>query len=366
MCKTKKSKHKKLQRGIAIVLLSALVLCTAGYFAGGTNTPRAATEYRKFLANTSETVTRAVRGAVKSDNNYENYQMLCAISETENGYIPQGYCFCEALEQHIISYYHAESASILSFTDTKSGAHIKTLHLQNTDGTPFTGHVGGVADDTEYLYLCDNHSIFRVPLSEVYELADGAALMLNEQIMTDVKCSYINCDGEFLYAGEFYTYYSDERYGTDSTHHMQISMTELHFSRCNAYRLSELTNAFCTSPTAPAAPSFALTTPNLVQGFARLADGTIALSTSYGRNTDAHLLYFSDVTAGEPAYWISYLDRDIPVYCLTKAAQTNSLRLPPMLEGIDSDGTQILGIFESGAEKYSNGKFPLNQICTFS
>lgn len=356
-------KHKKQRRGIAVVLLSALVLCTAGYFIGGANTPRAATEYRKFLANTSETVARAVRGAVKSDNDYENYQPICNIPETENGYIPQGYCFCEALKLHVISYYHAENASVLSFTDTESGVYTKTVHLQNADGTPFKGHVGGVADDTEYLYLCEDHSVFRVPLSEISELSNGASLTLREQIMTDVKCSYINCDGEFLYAGEFYTYYADERYGTDKTHHMQISMTELHFSRCNAYRLSDLSAAFSNTPAAPAVPAEIFTTPNLVQGFTRLADGTFALSTSYGRNTDSHLLRFSDVTKGEPAYQITYLNEDIPVYSLSKEAQTDSLRLPPLLEGVDSDGTQIMGIFESGAQKYSDGKFPVNSVC---
>ncbi len=358
-------KHKKLRRAIAAVLLSAIVLCTAGYFVGGANTPRAATEYRKFLANTEETVSRAIRGAVKSDNDYENYQPICNIPETANGYIPQGYCYCEALKLHIISYYHAENASVLSFSDAENGMHTKTVYLQNADGTPFKGHVGGVADDTEYLYLCEDHSVFRVPLSTVSALQNGATIILREHIMTDVKCSYINCDGEFLYAGEFYTYYADGRYSTDRTHHMQISMTELHFAHCNAYRLSDLKNAFSDTPVAPAVPSMVFTTPNLVQGFARLADGTFALSTSYGRNTDAHLLRFSDVTKSDPDYQITYLNADIPVYSLSKDAQTDSLRLPPMLEGIDSDGTQIMGIFESGAQKYSNGKFLVNSVCTF-
>lgn len=356
-------KHKKFWRTTAAVLLSAIVLCTVGYFVGGIGTPRAATEYRKCLANTAETAARAVRGAVKSDNNYENYQPIADIPETENGYIPQGYCFCEALNAFIISYYHAENASILSFTDKEIGAHTKTLYLQNADGTPFRGHAGGVADDAEYLYLCEDHSIFRIPLSEIAARANGAVLTLREQMMTDVKCSYINCDGAFLYAGEFYTYYADARYGTDKTHHMQISMNELHFSRCNAYRLADVQNAFSDTPAAPAVPAFALTTPNLVQGFARLSDGTFALSTSYGRNTDSHLLHFADVTKGESAYQITYLNEDIPVYSLSKDAQTECLRLPPLLEGIDSDGVQITGIFESGAQKYSNGKFPVNAIC---
>ncbi len=356
---------KKAGKIVCVILACALLTSALAYFVGGLSTPRAATGFRKVLAGGSETVTRAVRGFIKSDNNYTGYQPLCAIPETENGYVPQGYCRCETLGMYVISDYHAENASVLTFSDIESGARKKTLHLKNADGSDFTGHAGGVADDAEYLYICEDNTVFRIPLEEISALSDGDSLTLREKILTDVKCSYINCDGTFLYAGEFYTYYSDKRYGTDETHHMQVSMTELHFSRCNAYRLSQIAGAFAEKPVAPAAPEMVFTTPNLVQGFARLSDGSIALSTSYGRNTDSHLLRFSDVTKKEASYFLTYLNSDIPVYCLTKDVMTDSLRLPPLLEGIDSDGTTVTGIFESGAQKYSDGKFPLNQICAF-
>ena len=105
--------------------------------------------------------------------------------------------------------------------------------------------------------------------------------------------------------------------------------------------------------------------PVLVQGMARTADGGFALSTSYGRNTDSHLLYYTDVTAHEPAYYLTVPGGEVPVYALTKDTQTQSLRLPPLLEGVDMKDGAVTGIFESGAQKYSDGKFPLNQICAF-
>ncbi len=362
----RKGVGKKIGKVIAIVLACAIVVGVAGYFIGGVNTPRAATGYRAFLANATEYIERGVRGAVKSDNDYTGYMELAAIPEVENGYVPQGYCYCETLNSHVISYYHDDEASVLSFVDAATGERTKTLHLQNADGTDFTGHAGGLADSGEYLYLCSGNSVYRFSIAETDALADGGTLVLDSFVDTDVRCSYIHCDGKYLYAGEFYTYYPDDRYGTDKTHHMQMTMTEIHFSRVNAYALEPLNAAFNAGNGSVPIPAFACTTPNLVQGMARLPDGGFALSTSYGRNTDSHLLLYTDVTKREPAYYLTVPGGDVPVYALTNDAQTASLRLPPLLEGVDIKDGAVTGIFESGAQKYSDGKFPLNQICAFA
>lgn len=356
---------KKIGKVVAVVLVCVIVVGVAGYFAGGVNTPRAVTGYRAFLANVTEYIGRGVRGAIKTDNDYTGYTELAAIPETENGYVPQGYCCCEAAGAYVISYYHDEKASILSFIDAETGQRTKTLHLQNADGTDFTGHAGGLADGGANLYLCSGNSIYRFSLETIGTLPDGGTLVLDSFVDTDVRCSYIHCDGTYLYAGEFYTYYPDARYGTDETHHMQMSMTEIHFSRLNAYALEALNAAFDAGNGMIPIPAFACTTPNLVQGMARTADGGFALSTSYGRNTDSHLLYYTDVTVREPAYYLTVPGGEVPVYALTKDTQTQSLRLPPLLEGIDVKDGAVTGIFESGAQKYSDGKFPLNQICAF-
>ena len=361
----KKGVGKKIGKAIAVVLACAIVAGVAGYFAGGVNTPRAVTGYRAFLANATEYIGRGVRGAIKTDNDYTGYTELAAIPETENGYVPQGYCYCEAAGAYVLSYYHDDKASVLSFVDAATGERTKTLHLQNADGTDFTGHAGGLADGGVYLYLCSGNSIYRFSPETVGALPDGGTLVLDSFVDTDVRCSYIHCDGTYLYAGEFYTYYPDERYGTDETHHMQMSMTEIHFSRLNAYALEALNAAFDAGNGMIPIPAFACTTPNLVQGMARTADGGFVLSTSYGRNTDSHLLYYTDVTVREPAYYLTVPGGEVPVYALTKDTQTQSLRLPPLLEGVDMKDGAVTGIFESGAQKYSDGKFPLNQICAF-
>lgn len=344
----------------AAVLLAVICIAGAGlYIAGGSHTPKAASGLRKLTANVSEAVARGIGGIFKSDNNYVDYEEFTPIPETLNGYVPQGYCQSETLGAYVISYYHESKASVLSFVDFESCSRIKTLTLRKSDGKPFTGHAGGVAADNGYLYLCDGNKIFRTALRTLSACADGEAVLLTQYITVSVKCSYLNCDGKYLYAGEFYTYYPDNRYGTDKAHHVQVTPSEIHFSRANAYALENIAALFESGETAT--PEFILTTPNLVQGLARLPDGTFALSTSYGRNTDSHLLYFQDVTALAP----DFTEENIPVYCLTKERRLSEKRLPPLLEGIDVKDGIVTGIFESGAQKFGDGKFPVNSICRF-
>ena len=350
------------------IALTLAVLLTVGIFAyvmGGINAPSAANRYRTTLAHGGEALWRGLSGIVQRSTNYTGYTPLADIPETENGYVPQGYCYCEAADAYIISYYHDKDASVLSMVDAKTGKRQKTVLLHQSDGTPFTGHAGGVADDDTYIYICDDNTIYRISLERLQTASDGAPVMLTESIVTDVKCSYIGTDGEYLYAGEFYTYYSDGRYDTDPTHHMQVSTTELSFARCNAYALSEIENAFAETPETTVTPTMSFTVPNRVQGFTRLSDGQFALSVSYGRNTDSWLYTYADVTKGEPAYYLTYPDRDVPVYSLCRTDIVSRLRLPPLLEGIDTKDGKVTGIFESGAEKYKNGKFILNSICEF-
>ena len=140
-----------------------------------------------------------------------------------------------------------------------------------------------------FFYICHGSKIYRLTLAEIALAPDGGSLYLKDSILTDVKCSYINSDGEYLYAGEFYVFDADGGYDTDVSHHMAISLFESTYSRCNAYKLSEVFADFAKGQEKISVPEFVLTTPNSVQGFARTADGRFALATSFGRNNNSYL-----------------------------------------------------------------------------
>lgn len=320
-------------------------------------------DIRRTIEGYIETVHRAIRSAFET-RSYSDYAELCDIPETENGYVPQGYCVNNEMNLHFISYYHSKNASIIAVIDGASGKRVKTLSLE-ANGKAFKGHAGGIAEDGTYFYVVDGKKIYRMSLAELILLNDGGTLVMKEFITADVKCSYLNSDGKYLYAGEFYTFTTDGSYDTDKSHHMAISLFETTYSRCNAYLLSDIADKFSAEAGEAAVPEMIFTTPNCVQGFARLSDGTFALATSYGRNNDSFLKYYADVTKAESDFEVEYDGKNVPAYHLCNSTKTETLRQPPMLEGIDDRNGKVSGIFESGAEKYSDSAFIVNKICEF-
>ena len=309
-----------------------------------------------------ENAERLFRSAFENRKNYADYTELCSIPETENGYVPQGYCLSENGDSHIISYYHAEKASILVFVNAETGEKEKFVSLKTASGKDFTGHAGGIAQENGWLYVCHGSKIYRISMADIDAAPNGGEVFLGASVLTDVKCSYINSDGEYLYAGEFYTFDFNGAYDTDASHHISVAVGERSYSRCNAYKLSDFEAAF---DGAELIPEFVLTTPNKVQGIARLSDGSFVLSTSFGRDNDSFMLVYEDVTADEADAQLDFNGEKVPLYYLCSKSKTASYREPPMLEGIDANGNEIIGIFESGAEKYSDSAFIVNSICEF-
>lgn len=341
----------------------AAVLAVSVLFSGfSLNTE--VSETKRTVDGYIETVIRFIRSNF-GIRNYLDYYELCEIPETENGYVPQGYCYSEKENLHFISYYHDDSASVIAVIDAKSGSRLKTLVLKKSDGKDFTGHAGGIAEDGTYFYLADGKKFYRMPLSNLIEANDGDSLILSEKVATDVKCSYLNSDGTYIYAGEFYTFTTGGSYDTDKSHHMAVSLFETSYSRCNAYRISDIADLFSADSAEPAVPEMIFTTPNCVQGFARTADGGFALSISYGRDNNSSLSFYKNVTASEADFTVDFGDVSVPAYHLCRSARTSELRQPPLLEGIDDMNGKTAGIFESGAQKYSDAAFIVKSICIF-
>ncbi|MBQ2847462.1 MAG: hypothetical protein IJE74_04325 [Clostridia bacterium] len=347
----------KQKRIIAAVLILSVL------FSGFSLTGEVS-ELRRTLDGYTETVVRFFRSnfGIRS---YSNYEELCVIPETENGYVPQGYCYNEKIKLHFISYYHDESASVIAVVDAESGKRLKTLILKQSNGKDFKGHAGGIAEDGEYFYLADGKKFYRLPLKSLVDAVDGGEIVLSERVVTDVKCSYLNSDGTYIYAGEFYTFTSGGSYDTDKSHYMAISLFETSYSRCNAYRISDISALFSAEGGETAVPEMIFTTPNCVQGFTRLSDSGFALSISYGRDNNSKLAFYEDVTAGKSDFSVDFNGKAVPAYHLDNNARTVQLRQPPLLEGIDDADGKVAGIFESGAKKYSDSAFIVNSICVF-
>ncbi len=350
-----------MKRLISIILAIVIAAgCAMPSYAASGKNAKGVSNIIRTIDGLIENAERLIRSKIENRKNYADYTELCDIPETENGYVPQGFCIAEDGESYIVSYYHSEKASIIVFVNAETGESEKILNLKTAGGKDFTGHAGGIAQENGWLYICHGSKIYRISSDDIANAENGGEISLGESVQTDVKCSYINSDGEYLYAGEFYTFDFDGSYDTDASHHVSVSLFERNYARCNAYKLSDFEAAFDGGELIP---DFALTTPNRVQGIARCDDGKFVLSVSYGRNNDSFMPVYEDVTSDEADYELAYGEEKVPVYHLRNNRRVSNLRQPPMLEGIDAKGNSVIGIFESGAKKYSDSAFIVNSIC---
>ena len=107
------------------------------------------------------------------------------------------------------------------------------------------------------------------------------------------------------------------------------------------------------------------TTPNCVQGFVRMNDGSFILSISYGRDNNSELAIYEDVTENGSDFSVDFNGVSVPGYHLKNSSKTDKMRQPPLLEGIDDMNGNPAGVFESCAKKYNDAAFVVDSICSF-
>jgi len=346
-------------RFIFILSLITLTFFLSVYISGS-GSPKYANSYNKLIANFEETTERFFE-RLDYDNNFDEYKDLFEIPETFDGYIPQGYCYYEEENVHIISYYHSEKSSIISVVNGDDGKKIKSLFLVDSNTEGINAHVGGIDTDNEFLYITIDKTVGRVPIDRILNSNEIDKVIIDEFIKLDVNCSYLNCVDEYLYVGEFYS--ADGDYETDKLHHIQTSPLTVSFARMNAYNLANI--EFSDNPNGFATPQMSFAMPTRVQGLSRLNNGEFVLSISYGRKNYSYLKTYSDVTKNKADFYYDFNGEKIPVYFFNDDYLLNSKTLPPLLEGIDANNNVVTGIFESGAQKYSDAKWIENNICEF-
>jgi hypothetical protein len=101
-----------------------------------------------------------------------------------------------------------------------------------------------------------------------------------------------------------------------------------------------------------------------VQGFA-YRDGKVALSISYGRNNNSTLDFYTiDPKTASATYTAD--GKTYPMIVLDNTNRDTKVTAMGMTEGITlADNGDLLILFESGAQKYSNAKNPTDSIWQF-
>lgn len=292
------------------------------------------------------------------------YQTLWDISEDgpiipglKQDLVPQGLGYYKDKNWILaVNYMDDGRPGTLSVLDEASGGLLKSVILMNEDGSPYTGHAGGVAVSPGYVWIASEEYLHQIKLEDLIAAEDNGEIQFIDSVPVPVHAAFNYYADGVLWVGEFYEKAS---YPTDPSHHMTNRTGETYYAWMAGYTLDQTTGSISSEDwnpgsMTPATPDMVLSIPGKVQGAVVREDGVI-LSTSWGRGNDS-LLYWYNNQLQEIAHSAAAINgREVPVWFLDAQAerQHNSrLSIVPMSEGIVDVGGELYVQLESGATKY--------------
>ncbi len=304
--------------------------------------------------------------SVLSGVSYESYtdflssaQQAFLIPALAQQMIPQGMDIWEERGWLLISGYFPDATvsdrSIIVAIDMETRAFVGEYYLTNTDGTPHSSHVGGVAVTDKNIYISNGSMLYRVPLSEILDAGQCGNVTIADVIPVPVRASFCNYSGGYLWVGDFQY---GKSYPTDEFRHMKNNEGEMYYAWSVGYELDDTTEngikAEAMVKDSYATPDVIFSMTERIQGFAATSS-TVVLSQSYGR-TNKSTIYLYENPIGSEAHRTATLNgKDVPVYFLDSKLTSTKVTAPPMSEGVAVRNGELYILFESGADKYANG-----------
>lgn len=278
------------------------------------------------------------------------------IPGLENGLVPQGMCRAAASSEVFFSCYSSESGgtSMLLSVDEKSGRLKKAVRLLNEDGSPYTGHAGGVAAGGKSLWVVTDGFAQRLEIDGLSgKTSDG--VKFTDRFDTGTRASFANCVDGVLWVGDFFK--SGGKYNTDESHHLTAPDGSESHAWIVGFKLdsgtaNELKAEAFGDGSKPATPDYVLAVPDEIQGMTKLKSGEFVLSRSYGRNNKSDILIYRGVLDAAPDKTVQINGREVPLWFLDSRNSVKTISAPPMMESLERSDGQVLALFESAAEPY--------------
>lgn len=277
--------------------------------------------------------------------------------------IPQGMSLSgDGSTVYLSGYFSAARSSAVVAIDRASGALRAQYELCAPDGGLFLSHVGGLAVTDADLYVSakldadGQYQIARIPLAAL--AGEGAQRVKVEELITvPVSPSFLSFCQDILWLGNFYHPLAEYEAPASVT-----LAPSLDGEDCGCFILGYDMRAG-RGAVDFSAPDCVLCAPDRIQGMALCPDGTVLLSQSYGRKNDSALLRYRFAPGDATDATLELNGRSIPCCVLDSARFLASVTAMPMTEALaaEADGG-VLVLFESGAMKYSDGKYRTDRV----
>jgi fibronectin type 3 domain-containing protein len=282
------------------------------------------------------------------------------IAGLAQGLVPQGLTYYRKKDWLLtVSYVDDEiRPGTITVTDRTTGDLVKSVVLYNTDGTPYTGHAGGITVSRDHGWVVSENYLFSFHLSDLVKAENNGEIRFTRQIPLPVHAAYTVYDEGILWVGEFYEASS---YPTDPSHHIENRDGEMQYAWMIGFDLERNNDMLAKehwngSPDNIAVPDYVLSTTGKVQGaiVQKASQNGITLSTSYGRANDSVLYRYEYPLKEDPHAFVTVGGKEVPLWFLDghTAKPRQSIEAIPMPEGIVEVQKELYVVFESGADKY--------------
>ena len=291
---------------------------------------------------TCASVTDAEASAAAYVRFHEAGELSVIIPGLQEGFVPQGITYLPGDDALLFAGYSGgEDNSALLAVNRETGELIRQVKLNNIDGSPYTGHAGGVCATETDIYVSNAKKLYRLSLETYKALPANASCAFEEEIPVPVNASYCSYADGVLWVGEF-QYGGD--YPTDASHRVNTSDGLQRAWTCG-YVIGGSQDF--------SAPDYILSMTERIQGMTVL-NGRIYLSQSYGRRNDSVLYRYGAVLSEDPDGSVEVNGRNVPLWILDSTVKEDALLCPPMTECLCTIGEDIYVLFESAAKTYMN------------
>ena len=286
----------------------------------------------------------------------KNSEQAFVIPYTNKGYIAQGITYDKDTDNFFLTGYMKDGSASPIFAVNKTRKRlVAAVRMTNQDGTPFTGHAGGLSLMNGKIYVAgSNDGCFYVfDKAQILSAKKDAPVaytgILDLKKDNDkIKIAYCTTDKGLIYAGEFYR---DPQYILSESHKVQ-TQDGLQYALLVGFEI----NADGLTTTA----KIAYSTPIEIQGMC--FDGNYAyLTTSWGLGKS--YVYKYDLNKIAQSGTKQVCGETVPLYNLTMKNMEACYTLPPMAEEIECVDGSFYITNESASNKYVFGKFTGGKWC---
>lgn len=275
------------------------------------------------------------------NNYYKIESNVCVNPGLDDGFVCQGVCAAEDAGKILVCGYMDDSSNSRVYVvdiETNEYYHVK---LTRNGGDLYKGHAGGMATSGDTVYIANASKLFVFSLTSLLSAKDGDFLDIGSGVPVNNAASYVYCDEDYIYVGEFH--HTKDDY--DKAHTLDDGETVVN-AIVSRYTHDAIQNH---SGDEAAVPDRIYTVREKVQGICFTPDGKIVLSTSY---SIAHSYYY--VYNAADCNDTGKTFGGVPVFELGKC--TKEIKAPAMSEDLDYYDGKVITVYESASNKYGFGK----------